>query len=37
MMINEWKKTNKFVQIKFHLNENIKWYYMQLELDSIWI
>jgi len=30
-LIEKW---NYFVKIKFHLNENIEWHGMQLELNS---
>jgi len=31
-LINWWKKRIDFVEIEFHLNENIEWHWMQLEL-----
>ncbi len=40
-LINWWKKWIAFVKIKFHLNENVEWHCMQLELNMdsffIWI
>jgi hypothetical protein len=32
-LINWWKKWIDFVKIKFHLNENVEWHCMQLELN----
>jgi hypothetical protein len=34
-LINWWKKRIDFVEIEFHLNENIEWHWMQLELKRI--
>jgi hypothetical protein len=34
MQRNDEKSKLKFVKIKFHLNENIEWHHMQLELNS---
>jgi hypothetical protein len=33
-IINWWKKWIDFVKSKFHLSENIQWYFMQIELNS---
>jgi len=33
-LINWWKKKVDFVKIKFHLNENIEWHCMHLELNQ---
>ncbi len=35
MTINPWKTWIDFVETKFHSNENIEWYRMQVELDGI--
>jgi hypothetical protein len=36
-LINWWKKRIDFVEIEFHLNENIEWHWMQLESKRIQI